>query len=318
MVGLTWTRADVPEDGTVVWLRTRSDKGWGAWVALDVTRLSDPAQSREMRYGTEPIWVPGTTKVQVRVSPHQRAATAKARVSAITPPAVRELSSASGATISPTVITRAQWRADESLKTCTGPVLDTNVAMVVHHAADPNTYTAAESASIVRSIYAYHVRTMGWCDMGYNMLVDRYGQVFEGRYGGIDRPVLGAHALGFNYQTFSVSVMGNFTSTAPPTAAIDSLVNVLSRRACAFYLDASSTVVLTSRDDGTRYPSGTQVSLPVIFGHRDVNYTTCPGDYLYALLPSIRTRVASFVNPMIPRRPRSAFNVDLNGTPMWT
>ena len=60
-------------------------------------------------------------------------------------------------------------------------------AAVVHHTAGSNDYAPQDSAGIVRSIYAYHTRTLGWCDIAYNALVDKYGQVFEGRAGGIDQ-----------------------------------------------------------------------------------------------------------------------------------
>ena len=69
---------------------------------------------------------------------------------------------------------------------------------VVHHTAGANGYTAAQSAAIVRAIQIYHVKGNGWNDIGYNFLVDKYGQVFEGRYGGVERNVIGAHAEGFN------------------------------------------------------------------------------------------------------------------------
>ena len=69
---------------------------------------------------------------------------------------------------------------------------------VVHHTAGSNSYTAAQSAAIVRAIELYHVKGNGWNDIGYNFLVDKYGQVFEGRIGGIERNVVGAHAEGFN------------------------------------------------------------------------------------------------------------------------
>ena len=76
---------------------------------------------------------------------------------------------------------------------CGNPVYDNGVrAGVVHHTAGSNDYAPQDSAGIVRSIYEYHTRTLGWCDIAYNALVDKYGQVFEGRAGGIDRPVEGA------------------------------------------------------------------------------------------------------------------------------
>jgi hypothetical protein len=80
-----------------------------------------------------------------------------------------------------------------------------------------NSYSPSESAALVRADYLYHVRTRGWNDVGYNFLVDRYGRVFEGRYGGVTRAVLGAHSGGFNTDTTGVALLGTFT-TARPTS----------------------------------------------------------------------------------------------------
>ena len=68
----------------------------------------------------------------------------------------------------------------------------------MHHTVNANDYTADEVPGIMRSIYAYHVKSRGWRDIGYNFLVDRFGRIWEGRYGGIDKPVVGAHTCGYN------------------------------------------------------------------------------------------------------------------------
>ena len=84
---------------------------------------------------------------------------------------------------------------------------------VVHHTAGSNNYTRGESAAIVRGIEIYHVKGNGWNDIGYNFLVDKYGQVFEGRYGGVDKAVIGAHAEGFNTGSVGVAVLGSYGAT---------------------------------------------------------------------------------------------------------
>ena len=114
----------------------------------------------------------------------------------------------------PNIINRAQWGADESMR-CGNPQYDNGIrAGIVHHTAGSNDYAPEDSAGIVRSIYEYHTRTLGWCDIAYNALVDKYGQVFEGRAGGIDKPVEGAHTGGFNRDTWGVAMLGNFDHVA--------------------------------------------------------------------------------------------------------
>ena len=96
----------------------------------------------------------------------------------------------------PAIIGRAEWGADESMRRG-APMYDDGVrAGIVHHTATPNDYPATDSAGIVRGIYRYHTATLGWSDIAYNALVDKYGQVFEGRFGGITRPVEGSHTGG--------------------------------------------------------------------------------------------------------------------------
>ncbi len=74
--------------------------------------------------------------------------------------------------------TRRGWGADESTMTWT--IRDDPLrAAVVHHTAGTNSYTAAQSASIVRGIYHYHAVSRGWGDIGYNVLTDEYVNMLE-------------------------------------------------------------------------------------------------------------------------------------------
>jgi uncharacterized protein with LGFP repeats len=191
----------------------------------------------------------------------------------------------------PPVIWRYQWGADESMRRCAPDYSTTTDGAVLHHTVDSNNYTSSQSKAIVRGIYAYHTQSLGWCDIGYNMLVDKYGQIFEGRYGGVDLPVIGAHAIGFNTNTFGVSVIGTYTSVNPTSAALNAIENVFAWRIGGFYRNASGSTVLTSASSQSRYKAGTKVTLPFITGHRDTYYTECPGNALYPYLSQIRKAV---------------------------
>ena len=82
---------------------------------------------------------------------------------------------------------REAWGANEAIRRA-APTYAAGVQFaVVHHTAGSNSYTASQSAAIVRGIEVYHVKGNGWNDIGYNFLVDKYGQVFEGRFGGVDK-----------------------------------------------------------------------------------------------------------------------------------
>jgi hypothetical protein len=210
-------------------------------------------------------------------------------------------------TAKPRIITRSEWGADERLRNC-GPSYAPNLKMAfVHHTAGVNSYTRGESAGIVRAIYWYHTQVRGWCDIGYNFLVDKYGQIFEGRYGGMARPVVPAATRGFNTGTVAVSAIGNYQTAYPPKAMRAALERVLAWRMDVAHISPLSVAHMTSGGgDGNRFPAGHKVWFRKVSGHRDANYTECPGSHLYALLARIRNAAFYIGLPKIfnPRQSR--------------
>lgn len=195
----------------------------------------------------------------------------------------------------PNIIGRAQWGADESMRS-RAPMYDNGIkAGVVHHTAGVNDYAPQDSAAIVRSIYGYHTRTLRWPDIAYNALVDKYGQVFEGRFGGMTRPVQGTHTGGFNRNTWAVCMIGEFDAVGPTPVQVRTVGRLLGWRLALDGIDPQGSVALTS-DGGpyTRVPRGAAISLPSIFAHRDVSDTDCPGKLGYDLMGEIRDVAARF------------------------
>ncbi|HEX8099421.1 MAG TPA: peptidoglycan recognition protein [Actinomycetota bacterium] len=210
----------------------------------------------------------------------------------------------------PAITRRSQWGANESLRNC-GPRYASAVKIAfVHHTAGSNSYTATQSDDIVRSIYWYHTQTNGWCDIGYNFLVDKYGQLFEGRYGGMTRPVIPAATMGFNTGSTSISAIGNFQNVSPPSAMVSAIERFLAWRLDVAHVSPTAGVYMTSSGStGGKYPAGRRVWFHTISSHRDAGYTACPGNYLYAKVPTIRTVAYSLGLPKIfsPRQSRSGF-----------
>jgi uncharacterized protein with LGFP repeats len=143
----------------------------------------------------------------------------------------------------------------------------------------------------MRAVQHYHRNTLGWNDIGYNLLVDRYGQVFEGRDGGIDQAVVGAQAQGYNSVSTGIAVIGTHTQLPIDPAALEALAALLAWKLSLHQIPPTGSVTVTSTGGPlNRYPAGRRVTLERIAGHRDGDATECPGDGLYAQLPALRAR----------------------------
>ncbi|APA72382.1 N-acetylmuramoyl-L-alanine amidase [Corynebacterium pseudotuberculosis] len=190
----------------------------------------------------------------------------------------------------PRVISRKGWGANESIRCQQPSYFDGVKGITIHHTAGSNNYSEAQAPGIVRGIYQYHAQTLGWCDVGYQSLADKYGNLYEGRYGGLNRNVWGAHAGGFNENTWAISMLGNY-DTAPTTPAMIKSVGELAgwRSAVAGIDPTGSGTHYSEGTSYTPYPKGQAVNLPNIFAHRDVGNTACPGKHAYAQMGNIRT-----------------------------
>jgi hypothetical protein len=285
LVGLHWRGS-----GSLVF-RTRSLAGrWSSWRAAAPGEDDLPDRGREglrgWRLGS-PFWVGGADALQVRkVGRVGRVRAFFVRSPGRSRPVLQPLM-----TETPTIVTRAEWGANEAIVRAPPRYADGVHFAIVHHTAGSNSYSASQSASIVRAIELYHVEANGWNDIGYNFLVDKYGQIFEGRSGGMMRAVIGAHAEGFNVGSAGIALLGNYDDAKPTAAARAALVTLLAWRLDLAHVDPLSKVVGVS-DGNPRYPAGTKVTLNAISGHRDTGPTSCPGTNLYAQLPAIRAAVA--------------------------
>ncbi|MFL6057264.1 MAG: N-acetylmuramoyl-L-alanine amidase [Actinoallomurus sp.] len=197
----------------------------------------------------------------------------------------------------PTIVSRARWGADESLVAAPNAYGVKVKAVFVHHTDTGNDYSCADSAAVVRSVFLYHVKTNGWNDLGYNFLVDKCGTLFEGRSGGVDRPVIGAHAYGFNTDSAGVAVLGTFTTVAPPQPALDTVAKVAAWKLGLDGGDPTGSTKLTEGVKDGNFTYGSQVTFKTISGHRDANSTACPGKLLYDKLPAIRTAAKQWTTP---------------------
>lgn len=321
-VAVTW-RGPAP----AVRVSTRTHGAWTAWRSLDVLDDLDIHEGDGTR-GTHLVAVGSSDAVRARVSGSGArdlklvtidpgtsgtsdaialAADGTATTTATASP-VASTSSASPVVLAeplptppaytppshyaphPGVHSRAEWGADETLRK--GPA-EYNPAIRqvhVHHTVSSNTYTKESVPKLIRGMYWYHTQSLGWNDLGYNFLVDRFGRLWRGRAGGgIDAPVRGAHTLGFNHSSVGVSLIGNFERAAPSRYALTTLVRLAAWKTDYWRLRPSGWTYVYS-EGSDKYPAGTRAYLPVVDGHRHTNDTACPGRYLFAKLPEVRTR----------------------------
>jgi len=305
LVGVTWLQDPAVTD-TVVQVRVQDERGtWGNWTELgteDADQLADAGSGEQPRGGTAPLWTGPSTGVEAELVTRSGAQPSDVRLDLVDPgssaadTALRtpEIQDTADAALSmPDVYSRAQWGADERIRTWAPQYAATIKAATIHH-TDNGDYTADQVPALLRSIYSYHAVSRGWGDIGYNLVVDKFGRRWEGRYGGLASTVIGAHAGGFNTGTFGVSMLGNFEVTVPTQAMVDSVAAIIAWKFSLYGVDPAGTTTLTSGGGGTaKYAAGVKVTLPTIFGHRDVGATSCPGRYGYARLGEIRQKVAA-------------------------
>ena len=295
LVGIHWRGS-----GTVSF-RTRSLAGrWSRWRAADPEPEDAPGpgspEGRSLaswRIGS-PWWVGRSNRIETRTAGR----VSRVRVFLVSSPTSGQPVRVPAATQRPAIVPRLSWGADEAIRRAPPTYAPRLRFAIVHHTAGVNGYSRAQAPAIVKAIELYHVQGNGWNDIGYNFLVDRFGTIYEGRYGGIDRNVVGAHALGFNTGSVGIALLGTYQTAAPSQAAQAALESLLAWRLDLAHVDPTSLLTVVS-GGSERYARGVPVTLRAVSGHRDTGSTECPGDLLYARLPAIAEAARAIGGPKI-------------------
>jgi uncharacterized protein with LGFP repeats len=311
LIGLGWRRGGSIE----AQVRARKRGGrWSRWTHLRDAGEHGPDAGRGAA-GTDPAWTGAADQVQLRLRGHARGLHARFVRSGPAAPAPLARAAARRRQIpgAPVIITRAEWGGDAVVPRAAPSYGQVQLAFV-HHTVNANDYGPEDSAAIVLGIAKYHRDHNGWNDLGYNFLVDQYGQIFEGRAGGIDLAIVGAQAQGFNSVSTGVACIGTYTSVAQTEAGIEALARIIGWKLSYHGVPVAGAVTVTSAGGETnRFPAGTPVTFQRISGHRDGNATSCPGDVLYTQLPGLRTRAARYAAPASAVTVRAA-STKLRGT----
>ena len=287
LLGFEWTGR---QEGAVE-VRVRRAGRWSEWTLVEGDPTEGPDEGSPERRGhttAGPVWVGGSVRqVEVRVAEGDLSGLKLHAIrSEDPPPPALGGTEPAGAQAQPGIVSRAAWGADESYRRlnagCGNPEYASTVRLaLVHHTVNSNTYSSAESAALVRGIYYFHTHTNKWCDIGYNFLVDRFGTVFEGRFGGIQSTVIGAHATNFNTGSTGVALLGTYVNDPVPAAGYNALRSLLAWKLSVHGIDPRATISFNGRN------------LSTVSGHRDVNSTECPGGRLYDLLPQLRNELGN-------------------------
>ncbi|WP_432167324.1 peptidoglycan recognition protein family protein [Streptomyces sp. bgisy031] len=208
-------------------------------------------------------------------------------------PARRSVDGAHTAAL-PRIVPRAKWLADAAYRRPPARYTDRVTAVFIHHTDSPNGYDCADTPRIIRYLYADQAGGRNWDDIGYNFLVDKCGTIYEGRAGGVDRAVVGAHAQGFNRGTTGIAAIGTFDAGTPvPPAMAESIAELAAWKLGLADIDPRSRVRLTSTNSLSRFPKGRTAEFNAVAAHRDAYETYCPGQALMAALPEIRKQAAA-------------------------
>ena len=294
LVGMRWRGRAQPD----IELRVRLRGRWSRWAELPAHSEHNPDAGRGERAvgSSDPIWVGRAGAVQYRLSrrvpglrlhfvdlgPRRgtiaQAASLRARRAQLPTPFP--------------YVSRAGWGAG-ACPPRTAPGYGSVSAVHVHHTVSLNDYAPEDGPAIVLAICRFHRNSNGWSDIGYNMLVDKYGTLYEGRAGGLDQAVIGAHAQGFNAQSAGIANIGDHSELPQTPEALSALATYIRWKLPLHGQPLSGLVTLTSAGgSSTRYPAGARVTLERVIGHRDTGRTACPGEALYAQLDLLRSAVA--------------------------
>ena len=323
MAGVTWVGRRAPGRVEIRWPDDHG--GWARWRTLPRQTDLPAASEQGPRRGTQAFWTGRHRQVQVKVLGHrprglrvtlidtgpaeQTARSVRSARSAPSAPSARSLAAStatSGATTrkpsrapKPALYSRRDWGADRRWRNGTPSYIKRIRQVHIHHTATANDYAPGDVPGLLRGMYYYHTHSLGWFDIGYNFLVDRFGRAWVGRSGGADKPVRGAHTLGFNHESVGIALIGRFGRHAPSTAALRAVVRVAAWKLDMYGGHPLRRIVVRSHGSDL-YPAGTWVRLPTIDGHRDTNETSCPGTRVYELLPVLRRWVGKRVRRFDP------------------
>ena len=307
MVGLLWDSGRLDS----LWLQVVDETGrWGPWTEV-VVSADHGDEDASARPGSSPVYTGRATAARWAASGEVQGAEAMMIDTEATPtPTARPFAATADDPVPvPTpwwpgpsfVRDRSAWDTENCRRPGETYHFSTPRAIVIHHTAAGNNYSAADVPGIIRGHCLFHVNGRGWDDLAYNFMVDKFGTVWEGRTASKTTASRGGHTAGFNGQTQGIAMMGNYATTAPGAAQMAGLRTIVDWLAGWHSIDPRGWVTLYADAGNTRgWARGQPVDSRTIIGHRDLGTTSCPGQAFYAAFPTLRaaiTPTSSGVDP---------------------
>lgn len=196
------------------------------------------------------------------------------------------------------IIPRAAWGAGDVAGMRWAPQFHPAQSITIHHTVSA---LFPDHSASVRAVYNYHANSMGWGDVGYHLLIDPNGRIYQGRGGtplgtpvfqappvaGIAPPVVTAgHVGNYNNGNIGIGLLGNFTSAPPSAAAVGATIDCVRALCNATGIDPRGGITYRNPQGGATR------RMPAVSGHRDWGGTVCPGDAFYPQMQFIRDHAA--------------------------
>lgn len=161
------------------------------------------------------------------------------------------------------LIPRTSWTNQRPNMGDTNPMGGISAITVHHDGMSPEIIrTTADAARRLELIRSSHVESRGWADIGYHLIVDPQGRIWQGR----PMNLQGAHVKDQNPHNLGVLVMGNFEEQHPTREALSVLDQLLAQQAMAH-----------------------RVPMSAIRTHQEWASTACPGRHLQAYMVATRS-----------------------------
>ncbi|HZP95167.1 MAG TPA: N-acetylmuramoyl-L-alanine amidase [Candidatus Limnocylindria bacterium] len=339
-LGIHWIAAPGAQDTIFVEARTSSDGAlWSGWRQMNEEEDMTDELSNEHFAAPVPVAQTAARYAQYRVWLTSGDPDAIARVNLTfmdvsdlnAGPLARLLNDVAGAFSdftrsyadaapvgSSRILTRQDWAADENLMQWP-PRYQKAQKFVIHHTVTDD--GGNNVAATIRAIYYYHAVTRGWGDIGYNYLVDKFGNIWTGRQGGDN--VIAGHAYGWNNGSIGIAALGDYSIAQPTSALQGAIANIVAIKATQLGIQPYGNDTFTHQEQA---PDGSWVNItsnpPNVQGHRDCNYilsqhggqTACPGNGIYNMIDGLRRLAQNAVNagyfdmPYIdPQLPKAGF-----------